>query len=374
MKVDIAVIGGGIAAAAAAHTLKDKPVTTCTIAPPNPGGDRIGESLSPHAQAVLEEMGLWTAFSEAGFPEAQLSFSNWGVPVLVEKSALTRPGGLGWYLDRTRFEDLLWEQSPSVVRLEERLHTSSRTETGWDLVTRGGSMVKARFIIDCSGRISIAARKLTKRKRLDRLTAAYAFLEQVDAEVEPTRATLIETTPNGWWYSALIPNGKMVVAFFSDADLLPRRLSRDRKSWSELVSATTYTRARVETAGFAVGKGLSLTDAGSFCLENPAGDDWFAAGDAALAFDPLSSNGITSALWTGNRAANAAVGALNGDMVARDRYVEAVRAGWSHYESERLAIYAGENRFRNSPFWLRRQSHYSAACSENNGIMGTGSL
>ena len=71
--------------------------------------------------------------------------------------------------------------------------------------------------------------------------------------------------------------------------------------------------------------------------------------DAALAFDPLSSQGVVGALAGGLAAVEAicsadVAGALR-DIGARHADVAPI------YESRRLAVYAQERRWRDHPFW-----------------------
>ena len=65
---DIAIIGGGPAASAAAWTLRQRaPQLSVTIVESgNHSKPRVGETLPPTAQSVLTQMGLWDSFLEQG--------------------------------------------------------------------------------------------------------------------------------------------------------------------------------------------------------------------------------------------------------------------------------------------------------------------
>ena len=58
----------------------------------------------------------------------------------------------------------------------------------------------------------------------------------------------------------------------------------------------------------AAAEGLRVVAADSSCLEVVEGDGWCAVGDAAAAYDPLSSQGITTALASGAWAGQAIAG------------------------------------------------------------------
>ena len=66
------MIGGGIASASAVITLKGSGRSVAVLSPEaERTGEKIGESLSPAANPVLKELGLWEGFSRLGYQEAQ---------------------------------------------------------------------------------------------------------------------------------------------------------------------------------------------------------------------------------------------------------------------------------------------------------------
>jgi hypothetical protein len=76
---------------------------------------------------------------------------------------------------------------------------------------------------------------------------------------------------------------------------------------------STHISRKLETHGYAIVAKPQPTDARSSRLERFHGEGWLAAGDAAIAFDPLSSQGILSALYSGLKSGQAVVGCLGGD-------------------------------------------------------------
>ncbi len=90
-------------------------------------------------------------------------------------------------------------------------------------------------------------------------------------------------------------------------------------------------------------------------LDPAAGDGWLAVGDAASAFDPLSSSGITKALRSGIFASYA-IGDLleRGDGSGLERYRRYVQDEFEGYTRVRARYYAEERRWPESDFWRRR--------------------
>lgn len=353
---DVTVVGAGIAAAAAVRTLLDEGRSVTVVAPSSGGRDnRIGETLAPSARPELEALGVWKSFLRTDPLSPGLRFSSWGTPRLVRQEES------GWCLHRRRFEALLWDLGEQhaverrLTQITTRVTDVQREGDTWRLDLQNGSSLTTRFLLDASGRAATVARRRTARHRHQRLLAAYAFLGQIDPGVEPTAGVLVEAVADGWWYSALTPDRRLVVAFFFDPTTLPSASVLSPGEWRSRVEGTTYTRRRIETAGYALGSlGPAATDAGSAWLDEPAGDGWAAAGDAAASFDPLSSHGITAALWAGRTTAAAAHAALDGDPGPLDRYRDTLRGSVALYRRQLRSFYAAERRFADEPFWRLR--------------------
>lgn len=362
----IAVIGSGPAGAAACIALGHLGRSVLWIAPPDARDTRIGESLSPAARPLLEAIGLQDVIKGPDHRPANAFFSCWGNDHLTERSDALRLQGPGLVLDRPAFEAQLCRAAMArgVDRQETNLENLQAEDGQWRLRLANGQEVSAGFVLDCSGRKAVAGRRFARHRQDDQLVAAYAFLAQQDPDVAPTAATMIEAVAEGWWYASLLPQRgsqapRMVIARFSDPDLQPRGLTRDRAVWHRLVGKTLYIQRWIDSAGFAIEEPPSLSSAATAWLEPTAGVlegvGWAAAGDAAAAFDPLSSHGLTTALWSGQHAAAAANAALKGDHEPLADYIRKIARGVEQFRQERQQVYAREGRFRDQPFWKRRQ-------------------
>ncbi len=89
-------------------------------------------------------------------------------------------------------------------------------------------------------------------------------------------------------------------------------------------------------------------------LSPVAGNGWLAAGDAALGFDPLSSQGLFNALYTGIAAAEAGYRHVHGDGDAISGYAADLSRIHAAYLNHLRAWYGQERRWPNVPFWQRR--------------------
>ena len=124
--------------------------------------------------------------------------------------------------------------------------------------------------------------------------------------------------------------------------------------WQNQLAKTLHIRSRA--CGLRLERPLQLISASSEILDCSAGKNWLATGDAALSFDPLSSQGIYYALKSGLLAARAIQESLHGNRTAMAALSLRMRQSFDHYRQMRLSHYAREQRWSDSLFWLRRHS------------------
>jgi 2-polyprenyl-6-methoxyphenol hydroxylase-like FAD-dependent oxidoreductase len=320
-ELDVAIVGAGPAGCAVALALD--PGMSCVVV--DPLGARsvgMGETLAPGVQPLLERLGLWSAFSEQQHMPAHGTAACWGSAQVEDHPFLFHPFGCGWHLDRARFDELLRSRVP--------------LRRGRGLSLEDGTLLKPRFTVDATGRaMAIARSRGAERVAWDRGVAR--FTRYARPELSDT-TTLIEAVPDGWWYSATIPGGELIVASFSDPEQTPALGSETaRRSANAPPIEQWQCSARAQAA------------------TQVHGDDWLAVGDAALAADPLSSQGIAQGLAMGIAAAEAIGRHLAGDSSGLHRYAESVAALRRQFLVARRDVYRRERRFADRPFWRARQ-------------------
>ena len=352
----IAVLGGGIAGCTCCLRLAALGHRPVWIARPEPPGDKPGELLSAAARPMLAELGLADLLERPYHRPANSMFSVWGHGLPVERSGIVHLEGPQTVLDRPAFERDLRERvlEAGAALVEADILGVERSDQGW-LVRHHSGAIPCSFVVDATGRRARAGRTLSRRFRADQLVVLYAFLKQDRAStVDPTPATLIEATPDGWWYATYLTDGRLAVNYYTDADLLPRRGTEDGNRLEPLLTQSSFVRRWIEEASFETAAATSSASTATTWLAPCAGEGWLAVGDAAAAFDPLSSHGMTTALWTGLAGAEAAIAAAAGDRQPLEGFVRKVSLGVSEFLQQRKAIYGQERRFPDRPFWQRR--------------------
>ena len=200
-----------------------------------------------------------------------------------------------------------------------------------------------------AGAIDLGAR----RRRHDKLVCVWLYGS--DQNTLRDSRSYVEAAEHGWWYTASLPEQRRVLAFHTDSDLPVARALRSPGSLLEVAMNVTGLAAQLKSAGFVADAEIAFTAAHSATLEPVAGDRWCAAGDAAISFDPLSSQGLFNAMYTGLAAAEACDRRLSGDVAAFDEYIRGLRRIETAYFGHLDFWYGQETRWQESAFWHRRQ-------------------
>lgn len=320
---------------------------------------RIGEALHPGVEASLRELGAWDAFLKEPHLPAYGTRAVWGSDEPIENEFLFHRNRRGWHLDRARFDATLAclaEVRGADLLTASRLYAHERLEDGWRLTFDSSGdrwTCEAAFVIDATGRCATFAREQGARKvTMDQLAGLFAIgALRADAQIDSY--TLVEAWEEGWWYSSLLPENRIVFALMTDSDVVRKNHLVCLEGWLAAASRCPHTGARLSQAELE-GPPI-LHAAASHRLEPSLGDGWLAVGDAALALDPLSSGGIQLALRSGMFAARAVEDFLRGNSSGLAKYRSFLAAEHAGYLMARTDVYGQEARFAGSAFWERRR-------------------
>jgi flavin-dependent dehydrogenase len=284
----------------------------------------------------------------------------WGSEMPNHMDYFLHPGQHGVNLCRPRFDADLARAAESfgvLVLRSATLQRAVRDNTSWQVeIGLAGKVdrITAHVIVDATGRLATFSRRQGARLCAhDRQIALVAIHNDATRGQLGTRS-IVEATETGWWYAARINSSRGICMLVTDNDLLPRSTDRALHAWwlDQLGRTMHVPRLfrKLANAG-----NLVARSARSQYLDVEFGPGWIAVGDAAMAYDPLSSQGIAKALGHGRVVAAGIVTYLAGDRQSLER-IALDKREYATYQTTRAQYYRLERRWPGSTFWRRRHS------------------
>jgi len=363
MEVDVFILGAGPAGCSVALNLAPfyRTLMIDRNSLPNP---RAGESLPPAANKLLSDMGLLDEFRQQGHLPYYGNQSRWGSEHLREVDFLRDPMGHGWHLDRQEFE--IWLRNRALARgvallVPARLvHVECDDNQRWKITVMHAEqrmVIQARVLIDAGGRTPVIAKRLgATRIQLDNTVCGWVIGE---SQVNNSQRgfSYIHSVPQGWWYTAPTPGGKYIIAFHTRAGNAATAWMHSAKSLLEQAQKIPHLCERISFDIMDQNPRQlqhGYTAANSAITQPAVGNSWLTVGDAALSFDPLSSQGIFNALYTGLAASESVYRFLQGEILNFAEYQQQLVAIRHAYERHLHEWYRSEKRWGGEEFWKGR--------------------
>ncbi|MEI7794439.1 MAG: FAD-dependent oxidoreductase [Thermoleophilia bacterium] len=344
------IIGAGPAGCAVAVALADRGHHTCLIGEPDVRHTWAGESLPPGAGNLITSLFGDQALEDAIHSPAYGVKAAWGSDDLITTDFIAHPDGDGWHLNRAAFDSRLAriaaDRGVEVISAHARAATRDADRWG---VTIDGRTLHAEWVVDATGRGGGPLRGVVGGQRTyDRQVALVALAEH---GTSTAAMTTIEAVPDGWWYSTPLPDGRIVVALVTDSDLVPAGDSR-RQWWRAQLRDTHHIAPLVDVA---VDIAPALHAAGTGHRDRLWGEGWALAGDAAISWDPLSSQGLVTAILMGSRLGAAIGRCTTGDSDALPEWERDYFMLRDEHLGLRSYYWSTEERWVGHAFWDRRR-------------------
>jgi flavin-dependent dehydrogenase len=359
---DVAVVGGGPAGAAAARLLSQwgRRVVVLTRGPnPRP----LAESLPPSCTKLFDQIGVRALVDGAGFVPATGNTVQWaGKPRAVE---MFDSGVHGYQVSRDAFDALLLsasETSGATIVRDVNVTSIERSENShWRLEYRGlrsALAVDARWVLDCSGRSGVVARRAWRRTAASaRTIALVAVWERAEWPIDENSHTLVESYDGGWGWSVPVSASRRYVTVMLDPAItdIPSRAGLAEAYRDEL--SRTSMLSEITDGATLVGEPWGC-DASAYTAARFADDGVLLVGDAASFVDPLSSFGIKKALasaWLAAVAVNTALGDSAMAGPASELFERRERAMFDHLQRQSAVLARDAAGAHVSTYWENRR-------------------
>jgi geranylgeranyl reductase family protein len=310
---DVAIIGGGPAGSTAAALLACAGRRVIVFERERFPRFHIGESLLPFSMKAFTRLGLHEKFLRAGFikkfgGEFFSACSSEGTKFYF-KDGYRSQTDYSYQVTRADFDKVLLDhaaESGAEVREETGVKSVELANEHVDLAISNGTSIRARFVIDASGRNSVLGTKFNIKKTYEHLKklSIFAHYDGVwRAEgIDATLTVLIRGIDRWFWIIPLttertsigvvLDNETFRSSKQSPEDFLEQALLEQPVIVERMREARRVSDAHV-AADF------------SYRSTKLYGDRWLMAGDAAGFIDPIFSSGVFLAVFSGELAADA---------------------------------------------------------------------
>lgn len=316
--VEVIVVGAGPAGIATAATLARMGISTALIDDARTDVNRPGEGLAPAGVEALARLGWHFILNQTDTARPYLGVKSiWHATAPEFSDDMLKSPIQGMILDREIFDRRLLSRAvyEGVEHLPHVSITSVKMIEHGVLLegSRDGHPWQgaAKFVVDATGKGARIARAFgVRRRRVTNQIATAISLPPASAPNAHENWVLIEADSGGWWYGATGPDRRRHLAHFSAK---PAATPTSNVDLAELLR-----RSRMMNCFVMPEEARSCDrrqfDAGCSLLEVSCGQRWIAVGEAAAAFDPIASQGLTHAFGSARAAAGAVTRALTGHL------------------------------------------------------------
>jgi len=352
IKCEVGILGGGPAGLVMARRLAELGHDTLLVDRAGGTKGQRAESLPPSIRPILESVRLQDALDAAVFCRERRALLLWEANELQVKTFDSAPSLL---VDRALFDDVLRSvivRSGTRVVVPANARAPQRHPRGGWLVpiatSSGTAFMRARFLVDARGRRPRACVDDSAPSTVA-LSASFVVDERAFAE------TRIEAGMDAWFWGSPLPGRCYAAAVFIDSARVGGLGGCDRmRLYRRLLSRSKLLKNLLTDR---LCGPVSVRDATSRLAKDLIGDDFIRVGEAAVAIDPLSSQGIQAALLS----------AIQGSAAVHTILTTSFESGAAfQFYQERQQDLAAKSKLTaarfyrahrgKSPFWKQRQA------------------
>jgi flavin-dependent dehydrogenase len=328
MLYDIAIIGGGPAGSTAATLLKRRGWKVVICEKENFPRFKIGESLLPHSMHAFDELGVTEKLAAHAFPKLGGEIATAcgrRIKRFYFENAIQLRDRFAYQVERAWFDKMLLDhavENGAELRQPCAIEQIAFDQEGATLQTSSGE-IRARYVLDCSGRNAVVGQQFDLRRRYDHLQkfSVFAHFEGVqrDSGRDGTLTRLIRG-PRHWFWMIPLDARRTSVGLVCDQTEFRAAKKSPEQMLQDTFEESPLMRGRMASA-------RRLTDVhavGDYSYRNTRlhGDRWLLAGDAAGFIDPIFSTGVFLAIHSAERAAEAI------DCALRRPWLRPIRFAW----------------------------------------------
>ena len=310
---DVAIIGGGPAGSSAGTLLAKAGRRVVIFEKERFPRFSVGESTLPAVLNTLERMGVREKIDNGGF---LIKYGGEIVSACGRRVRFYFRNGFkakrptAYQVLRSKFDRILLDHAAETgcdVRQQTPVNSFEIDDDGVTLSSgNGGQVVRAKYVIDCSGRNCLIGNRFQLKRPFPNLRkfSLYAYYDDVRREDGPdgTLTRMVRTKDSWFWMIPLL--GKTTsVGVVMDTEKFRSLKMNPEEALTHCIAEQPVVNEWMENAR----RVTKVYATGDFSYRNKQlfGDRWLLAGDAAGFIDPVFSSGVYLALLSGEQAADA---------------------------------------------------------------------
>lgn len=369
INTDVIIVGSGIAGFTLAHLLLKSGIKFIVL-------DRIqkrrpialAETVPPAALPLLESLDLLKIFERTAHKKTYGYHALWGSNELQTNHFYRHnPYKYGLKINKSAIIDHFRKELEKYIIPNTRFNLSRSTDNKIiveSFLHNSTHRIEGKIIVDATGRNRAVLKKIgVTTIELDNLNSFTCHIPRIKHE-NLVHDVITEAFEHGWGIISGLNSELQVMTIFTNPTSIIHPQLSNFTNWKKILQHTHYLKYFLPSKPQSKVKGGLANSSRS---ETTAKDFWIAIGDAAMAYDPLSSHGITNAIYTTKMASQAIVDSLQQKANAFEIYNTVNDTIVHEYFKNKNQMYRSEKRWKTSQFW---KSYHSDLESAKNLIFG----
>jgi flavin-dependent dehydrogenase len=311
---DVLVVGGGPAGSTTATLLARQGLRVLQLEKDRHPRFHIGESLLPANLPIFDALGVMDKVRALGVVKHGADFEarDGGYQTFHFRRALGATPPHAFQVKREEFDHMLFEHArENGVDAREGVKVEQVDAGGIGRVVAQAKradgaafQVRARYLVDASGRDTLLGNALKLKRRNDehQSAAIFAHFEGVEARPGEDAGNIsIYNFDHGWCWFIPLKDGVMSIGCVCRPEYLKQRRGRNEEFLLQTLQRMPDAWRRMQEARRV--SEVRVTGNYSYACERMGGPGWIMVGDAWAFVDPVFSSGVYLGMHSGRQAA-----------------------------------------------------------------------